>query len=180
MKANMRRLKPEFLLTALIILSATAHAAKPELQIGGGLGGGLGRDTHRIGILCFGRFRLLPEVPVAVEVSAYLPFGAGAGLVLDVYRNEYLRVHFLDLGVFVPFDASLRVMHPEVRRGWDFTVGAGIEWFDRANGIAITLDWRAFLPDPTTVPFHYGGFAKKFYIDALIGGQLWVGFARRF
>lgn len=177
----MGQIKAIAVLAILAGAFTTAHAAKPEFQVGGGIGGGFpGDDTHRMGLFLTGRFRLLPEVPVALEVSAYLPYGVGAGLVLDVYRGHGLRIHLPDLGVFIPFDPSLRIMHPEVPRGWDGTVGAGVEWREPKSGIVLTLDWRAYLPDPTTVPFYYGGFAKKFYVDGLIGGQLWFGFAHRF
>lgn len=169
---------------AILLMSLTAGTAADavefEAQTACGLGGNPFGDQMRLGLFCTERLRLLPVTPVALEFSAYLPYGVGAGLTFDLFRSQHLRVHFGDLGVFLPFAPELRIAHPEVPRVWDLTVGAGVEWLVTENGPILQLDWRAFLPDPTTVPFYYGGFSERFYLDALKGGQIWLGVAWRF
>lgn|GEM_PF-2808894 len=120
------------------------------------------------------RVRYIPNVPFALEANLYAPYGLGLGLLLDVYRGEELRVHAFDLGVFGNLPWA-KVNHPKIDRLFDLTIGCGIEWKISGRHI-ISVDWRAFLADPTSVPLYYGNYALSIYKDALIGGQLWLGY----
>lgn len=130
------------------------------------------------------RFGWLNRTPVALEFSVFAGYPVGAGvnpsLVFYFFHNDYLRLH-MNLGVAIsaePFTS------PEVRRAWDMTIGTGVE-LDLPPDILIqplkglpfmlSLEYRAFLPNPTTVWLRYGDFARAIYRDALLGGQLWLG-----
>jgi len=126
------------------------------------------------GVFLAARLRYLPKIPFALEINLYAPYGFGIAFPLDVYRGERLRIHAFDLGVFedLPW---LKVSHSEVDRFFDVTIGCGIEWNVFGDHV-FSLDWRAFLADPSKVPFRYGNYAVPLYKDALAGGQIWLGY----
>ena len=156
-------------------IPAVAHAGEFESLTGLEFGAGyFGEDPHRGGVLLTERFRYLPEIPLTLEINSYLPYGLGASLLLDVYRGQNLRLHG-NLGVFKPFSADLNISRTDISRSCDMTVGAGLEWRDDKSGMSILFDWRAYLPNPTDVPLRYGNFSGQIYVDALKGGQIWLG-----
>lgn len=142
-----------------------------ELMCVGGVGGGY---PGRGGLLMTARLRRLPEVPLALEVGFYAPWGVGANLFIDVFRNDRLRVHLLDPGVFYAWDEDLRMVRPDVERDFDITLGLGIEW-QFAERWWLTVDGRFFFPDPFRIIGYYGDFARRIYTDTARGVQTWVG-----
>jgi len=138
------------------------------------IGGGYPVSGVSGGLFLAARLRYLPSTPFALEVNLYAPYGFGLGWLLDVYRSDRLRIHAFDLGVFENMPWA-KVSHSEVDRFFDVTLGCGVEWNVTGRHI-LSLDWRAFLPDPTKVPFRYGNYSVPFYLDALAGGQIWLGY----
>jgi hypothetical protein len=142
-----------------------------DLMCVSALGGGY---PGRGGLLLTARLRRIPEVPLALEVGFYAPWGVGANLLLDIYRNDRLRVHFFDPGVFYAWDPELRIVRPDVERDYDITMGLGVEWQFRDRWW-LTVDHRFYFPDPFRTIGHYGDFARRIYTQSVIGVQTWVG-----
>jgi len=163
----------------LAVLAATSAAA-PAIAAESGferrvvLAAGGGYPATSGGVFLAARLRYLPKVPFALELNLYAPYGFGIAFPLDVYRGDRLRVHAFDLGVFENMPWA-KVSHSEVDRFFDVTIGCGVEWNVYGKHV-VSVDWRAFLADPTKVPFNYGNYALKLYKEALIGGQLWLGY----
>ena len=115
------------------------------------------------------------RTPFGIEAGMILPHGLGATLILDVYRGDRFRIHAFDVGAFVPvFGRALSVTR--IERSWDLTIGAGAEILVRPR-VAVTVDWRIFLPNPSEILPIYGDFARLLYDEAGHGGQLWIGVA---
>lgn len=120
-----------------------------------------------------------PETLLALEVSVYVPWGVGANVLLDVYRNERLRVHLIDPGVFRSWGSSSRIVRPDVGRAIDLTLGLGVEW-QFADRWWFTLDCRFFFPDLMRVIGYYGDYARRIYAQAAEEVQTWAGIAYSF
>ena len=138
-----------------------------------------GSVNARIGYPLMLRLRYLNGIPFALEANVFVPYGGGAGVLLDVYRGEHLRVHAFDLGIFAPIIPQFRLTRPDVDRKFDIWTGLGLEWNYRRNE-TVAVDWRVYLADPTRIPFYYGSFCKPIYLDALKESQLWIGYVKRF
>jgi hypothetical protein len=168
------------LLSAMFLWSGRSEAFGKNWEGEWLVGIGAGFSPGHFGLPAMFRLRLLNfGVPLALETSFYCPYGVGANLLLDIFQRGGLRVHALDLGLFVPFAQPERLVRMEVDRSIDVTIGAGMEYgFKR--GWVLAVDYRFFFPNPTTVPFRYGGFSLDIYRDTAKGGHLWVTFGRRF
>jgi len=167
-------------LSALIMMTATpqAQAFENRLEVTGIFNVGFSLNA-RNGIPLSLRLRWLDGLPFALEANVHVPYGVGAGLLLDVYRGEHLRVHAFDVGIFVPIAPQLRLTRPDIDRDFDLWTGLGIEWnYRRSETVAV--DWRVFIADPSRVPYYYGAFCKPIYLDALKESQLWIGYVKRF
>lgn len=157
----------------MIACSGTAKAAdeglnlRPIVAIGGGV-------DSRVGGMIGARSRWLPQTPIALEASMFIPYGGGFNMLIDVFRNDRVHVHLFDPGIFWAFTPEQRVVGPKFERSFDITAGAGIEVrvYDRW---IVNADWRWFFPNPGEVWAVYGDFARKPYMRALIGGQIWIG-----
>lgn len=163
------------IMSVLVIIpfSGTAKAGvegldlRPIAAIGGGV-------DSRVGGMLGARLRWLPYTPIVLEASMFIPYGGGFNVLLDVFRNDRVRVHVLDPGLFWAFSDAQRVVGPKFDRSFDITAGAGIEVRVRDRWI-VTADWRWFFPNPGEVVPMYGDFSRKPYTRALIGGQIWIG-----
>ena len=167
-------------IAALMTILATprAQAAASGLELTGIFGVGFSTNV-RSGIPLMLRLRYLEGVPFVLEANFLVPYGGGAGLLLDVYRGEKLRVHAFDVGIFVPLAAPLRLTRPDIDRRFDLWTGLGIEWNYRRDE-TVSVDWRVFCADPSSIPYYYGAFTKPIYLDALKESQLWIGYVKRF
>jgi hypothetical protein len=142
-----------------------------DLLVIGAVGGGY--PDHG-GLLLVGRLRRMPETFLGLEFGFYAPWGVGANLLLDVFRNDRLRVHLLDPGVFYAWDDSFRIVRPDVERAVDITFGAGVEW-QFASRWWLTVDCRMFFPEPIRTIGWYGDFARRIYAQSAAGVQTWIG-----
>jgi len=175
------------LILSLVVSAALAapgpvRAASEGFEFMGlaGLGIAPGAADHgKIGYPLMFRLRRLPEIPFGFQVSLLLPNGAGANIFIDAYRGERLRLHILDLGVFVPFSRDLRTVRPDIDRAFDLTAGLGLEYNFLLGG-TLAVDWSVQLPNPLAIPFYYGGYATRIYLDSLIGSQLWISCGWKF
>lgn len=183
-----RALLSAVVLTAIFVCGTRPVAAsvwpdKPSgvsAQFVSALGGGVPGATA----FWSARFGWLNRTPIALEFSAFAGYPVGGGVnpsvVFYFFHNDWLRFH-VNLGIAIsaePFTS------PEVPRAWDMSIGTGVE-LDLPPDILIpplkglpltlTLEYRAFLPNPTTIGLLYGDFARAIYRDALLGGQLWLG-----
>lgn len=150
-----------------------------EYQVGGSLGGSVietfdssdesTSKTYALNLV--GRIRH-HRTPFVFEQTIIIPHGMMSALLLDVWRAERWRLH-LDLGMFRPI-AGQHLSATNINRSWDLVLGFGGEVLAYKR-LAITVDWRMFFPDPTSVPQMYGDFVRPIYKDAQRGGQLWLG-----
>jgi hypothetical protein len=147
-----------------------------ELTLFGAAGGGY---PNRAGVLSAVRLRRVPETPFALEVGLYIPWGIGANLLIDIFRNDHWRIHFFDPGVFYAWQPDLRVIRPDVGRAVDITLGAGLEW-QFTDRLWLTVDFRWFFPEPKRVISHYGDFSRIIYTQCAAGVQTWVGLGYSF
>ncbi|MBU0625268.1 hypothetical protein KKF05_02925 [Patescibacteria group bacterium] len=150
---------------------AGAEIEAIDLTVLGTIGGGY---PDRAGLFLAVRLRRIPETPLALEVGLYVPWGIGANLLIDVFRNDNWRVHLLDPGVFYAWCPGFRIIRPDVERAVDITFGTGLEW-QFADRWWLTVDFRFFFPEPRRVISHYGDFARRIYTQSAEGVQTWVG-----
>ncbi len=165
---------------AVMLLTPSEAQAQPDdapeiesvdLMMVAALGGGY---PDRGGLLMVARLRRVPETPFALEVGFYAPWGVGANLLIDVYRNDRFRVHLIDPGVFYAWDPDFRISRPDVERSYDITLGAGVEW-QFADRWWLTVDCRMYFPDLIRTIGWYGDFARRIYANSAAGVQTWVG-----
>ncbi len=121
------------------------------------------------------RFRFPLNSPLGLELNFVVPIGLGVNVLCDVYRSDRVRVHLGDPGVH--WNMVQPVSVGRVGRTWDLTLGGGLD-VRLTDRLWLTLDWRAYLPDPTSVIGRYGDWARPIYKEAALGGQLWLGIAR--
>lgn len=150
-----------------------------ELQVGGSFGGsvieafdpseGSKSKTFALNLVTRIRHR---RTPFAFEQTIIIPHGLMSALLLDVWRGNRWRAH-LDLGIFRPI-AKRHLSATNIDRSWDLVLGFGAEALVYKR-LSVTVDWRMFFPDPTSVPQMYGDFVRPIYKDAQRGGQLWLG-----
>jgi hypothetical protein len=165
---------------ALCVLAfpAAARADSDGLEFEVALEPGAGMDggpTQWIGgLLVGGRLRFHPRIPLGIEAETYLPWGAGGGLILDIYRHSVARLH-ADIGAFGFWGAAGRLAG-KPGLAWGGKLGLGLEISFGDN--ALLLDTRAFLPDPS------GWFSKTDAAGtlgaALERTQFFFGYGRRF
>lgn len=150
-----------------------------EFQVGGSFGGSVvetfdpseGSMSRTYALNAVARIRHR-RTPFAFEQTIIIPHGTMSTLLIDTWRGDRWRVH-LDLGMFIPI-AGHHVSAMDVDRSWDLVLGFGAEVLVYKR-LAVTVDWRIFLPDPTSIPQVYGDFVRPIYQDAQRGGQLWLG-----
>ena len=159
------------LIMSSFFCSAQAAAEGLDLRPIAAVGGGV--DTRAGGMLG-ARLRYLPYTPLALEASLFIPYGGGFNMLIDVFRNDRVHVHFLDPGIFWAFTPEQRVVSPKFERSFDITFGAGVEVRVSDRWI-VNADWRWFFPNPLEVFTLYGDFARAPYLRALLGGQIWIG-----
>lgn len=136
-----------------------------------GIGINTGMATHGTFYGAF-RIRYLERIPLALEVNVILPYGIGANLLFYFYHDNRIAVHFIDFGIFYSWRGEMSA--PWMPRNYDMTVGAGIEVMIARN-LAITFDWRVFLPNPPHVIPYYADWAISAFSEAAKGGELWLG-----
>lgn len=118
------------------------------------------------------RFTYLDRLAFGLEVGFIMPYGFGTNLLIYVYRDNRIALHIFDPGIF--WSVGPEISAPYLPRAFDITVGAGIEI--RINEfLSIIADWRVFFPDPFRVVPDYADFGIRAYLDAVKGGELWVG-----
>lgn len=150
-----------------------------ELQVGGSLGGSIievvdpseSSTSKRFALNAVARIRH-PRTPFGFEQTLILPHGTMSAMLLDAWRADRWRAH-LDLGAFIPIGGR-HMSAISVERSWDVVLGLGAEALVYKR-LSVTVDWRVFLPDPTTIPQRYGDFVRPVYKEAQRGGQLWLG-----
>lgn len=142
-----------------------------EMQFINAVGTNL-KDPEYCSVFWALRLSYLERVPLVLEMNAVLPFGIGTNLLIYVYRDENVRVHLIDPGIFYSWlgDLSSRWMP----RSFDITFGAGVEVRVRPR-VSITLDWRIFMPNPAEVIPNYADWGILSYEEAAWGGELWIG-----
>ncbi|MEA3272563.1 MAG: hypothetical protein U9P90_02745 [Patescibacteria group bacterium] len=142
-----------------------------EMSLVSGAGVNL-KDLENCSVFWALRLSYLPRVPFALELNAVLPFGVGANLLIYAYRDDIVRVHLIDPGIFYSWfsDISAEWMSREL----DITMGAGIEVRVHPR-LFVTLDWRVFLPNPAEVAPKYAEWGLLSYEEAAWGGELWIG-----
>jgi opacity protein-like surface antigen len=170
------------LIPPLLLLPATARADVGPFQIRalGSVGGPVGligydgywrQTTAPFTVRLAGQMRLQQYTPLALEISAVIPYGIGANLLTDVIQTDRVRVHLFDIGIF--WNAYMPVSVSRIKRDFDLTLGAGIDVRVK-DSWSLSLDYRMFLPNPVTVLPAYADFALPIYTEALRGGQLWL------
>lgn len=174
-------------LCAAVVFPRSASAdSSVEISAGGSFGGAAieladpsdGSTTRTWSVNASGRVRRPENTPFGLEVALHVPHGVSATVLLDIARVKRLGSAHLAVGVFRPIDQA-HMSVTKLDRSWDLVLGWGLEARVYKKWEA-TLDWRVFLPDPSTVPRTYGDFSRPFYDEALRGGQLWLGMQRPF
>ena len=161
-------------------LAVTSLSLPSEAEMGhhGGFdatfttGVSIGTDGRTGGVPAF--FRLSHErVFLALEASLVAPYGIGVNLLMYVYNGPRISVHIIDPGVFYSW-GGMEISAPSMPRAFDISAGAGME-VHVTDQVAITLDWRVFLPNPARVIPDYADFGLRAFGEALKGGQVCLG-----
>lgn len=153
-----------------------------ELELSVALGGPIGLigadypdgvSTAPFTVAVAGRIGFPAWSSLRLEASSVLGYNLGANLIIDWVKIGPVRIHIGDPGLaWNPNGKAFSVRR--VRRSYDLVFGAGADW-RVTDHVALSLDWRTFIPDPIHyVPITYGNFASDIYSEALRGGQLWV------
>lgn len=171
----------------VLLLASGSNAADASKDDGHGFvvapmvatgGGFTGSGTLLVGV----RTRFLRYAPLGLEAGAIVGYpvivGCGFSGLLYLVSVKTFRLH-VNMGATV---FAKHLTSPEVPRAYDLTIGTGVEWDLPLRNLPLTatLDYRAFLPDPTKVPLYFGDFAAAIYREALFGGAIWLGLAYRF
>lgn len=133
---------------------------------------GLGTDMATGSVPAFFRFSH-ERVFIGLETSIVFPYGFGANFLMYVYNGPRVGVHILDPGIFYSWGEK-EISAPEMPRAFDITAGAGVEVHIN-DWLAVTVDWRVFLPNPFRVMPDYADYGLRAFGEALKGGQLWLG-----
>jgi len=142
------------------------------LEPGAGMDGGPTKWMG--GLLIGGRLRFHPKVPIGLQAETYLPWGAGGGLLIDIYRDPVLRLH-VDVGAFGFWGAAGRLAG-KIGLAWGGTIGLGFE-LTFGDG-ALLLDARSFLPEPSG---WFSSSQSAGTLGAALGRtQFFIGYGRRF
>lgn len=169
-------------LTSLMLLPVSARAEKPAFEtstviaVGGPVGllflDTMQKTTTQPSVGYFAQRVRFPRYSmVGVEANVFLPSGAGASLLLEVIQTDSFRLH---LAPGVHGNVGQPVSGQRFARSWDLTLGVGAEIALR-DGLNLTVDYRAFVPDPFMMSQKLGYFARPFWDEALKGGQLCLG-----
>jgi hypothetical protein len=114
------------------------------------------------------------RVMVGVEASFVTPFGVGLNALFYVYNGPRFAIHIIDPGIFYSLGEGFEISSPTMPRAFDISAGAGAEV--RINDwLAVTLDWRVYLPDPFRVIPAYADYGFRAFLESVKGGQLWLG-----
>jgi len=111
---------------------------------------------------------------LGLEAGIVLPSGAGANLLIDAVHTEDFRLHLVDPGILWNFRPDWGVSVSELPREWDLTFGLGAD-LRLHKGLWATADWRVFMPDPVKLTNDYAYLGRPYALDALKGGQAWLG-----
>ncbi len=138
---------------------------------------GMGADTQGRGaFLAALRVQNLQITPILLEAFMIAPYGVGVDLQVMGLTLPRFRLRFFDLGIFWGKEAT----NDWVPHSWSIMLGGGLEYDitfcirgRQVSGWAFTFDYRAFLPDPSTVLPRYGDFGKEIYLSSLREGQ-WI------
>lgn len=182
----MRRFVAFCAMASVFLFASAPEAAEAPYDDGHGFvvapmvaagGGFTGSATAFVGA----RARFLRHTPIGIEAGAIMGYpviiGGGFSGLLYLVSVKSFRLH-VNMGATV---FAKPLTSPEATRAYDLTIGTGLEWDLLKNRpFTATLDYRAFLPDPTKVPLYFSDFAAAIYREAFFGGAIWLGLAYRF
>lgn len=170
------------IVTAILVLLIAIPAASFAKDRNYGRAGwsyivGAGSDAvGRVSLINALRFQYPRITSLGLEVFVMMPYGFGANLQVAGFHTERVSLRLMDLGFFYGREPTNRWVEHE----WSLILGAGMEYrfFLRGPGARyaqLTLDYRAFLPDPGSVLMFYGDFGRDIYLGALRHGQIILG-----
>ena len=169
------------LLAALLTFAvpAAAQADKDGVEFEMAFSVGLGQDSvpnHVIGgLLAGGRLRFDRRFPLGLLAEAYIPWGAGGGALIDLYRDKAIRLH-INAGLCGYWGGGGRIAAaPGV--AWGGFFGAGLELKFGESG-ALLMDARAYLPEPSG--WLATDHAAESFGTSLTRTQFFLGYGRRF
>jgi hypothetical protein len=169
--------KIALMFVAFMAVTALSSSARAELGHHGGFDAtftaavGVGTDGRTGGIPAFFRFSHERSF-VGLEASFVAPYGVGANLLFYVYNGPRISVHIIDPGVFYSWGSEISA--PSMPREFDISAGLGAEVHIN-SWLAVTLDWRVFLPDPFHIIPAYADYGLRSFGEAVKGGELWLG-----
>lgn len=165
--------------TSIFFISPSAFAdhERMSMALRGGLGTSLEGDAS---INVAARLEYPAATPLSVEAFVLVPYGVGVSMGVTGLKIKDFRLRLFDLGIFWGREPT----NAWVPHSWSIMLGAGLEWEIISNHrgsvwpcVALTADYRAFLPDPSRVLPRYGDFGKEIYLSALREGQWILGLA---
>lgn len=168
--------------TSLLLISVSARAETPAFETDTviSLGGPVGllflntqqKPSTQPFVGYFAQRVRFPRYSMfGLEANLVLPSGVGSSLLLEVIQTESFRLH---LTPGVHWNVGEPVSSSRFKRSWDLTLGLGAEIAIK-DGLAMTVDYRVFMPDPFLMSQKLGYFARPVVDEALKGGMLCLG-----
>lgn len=176
----MRYLVAAVVFISIIIVSERCRADSREHEYGdAGWSYIAGAGSDRIGnisLITGLRFQYPRVVSLGLEVFAMMPYGLGIDIQVAGLSARSFSLRLMDIGFFYGREPGNRW----VEHSWSLILGAGMEYRFFLYGAGaryaqLTLDYRAFLPDPGSVLMFYGDFGRDIYLGALRDGQFVIG-----
>lgn len=155
---------------------AFADYDRASMALRGGLGTSFQGDAS---INVAARLEYPAITSLSAEAFILVPYGVGVSMGVTGLKIKDFRLRLFDLGIFWGREPT----NAWVPHSWSIMLGAGLEWEIISNHrnqwpcVALTADYRSFLPDPSRVLPRYGDFGKEIYLSALREGQWILGLA---
>lgn len=109
------------------------------------------------------------------ELEATTNFN-GLGVVVSpaLFRNDWMKIHAMEIGVYYNYDSRQAIAVPLARRDFDIIVGLGAD-FHMTEKWWLSVGWRANVPNPFSTVSRYGGYVFQITKDAFAESNLTVG-----
>lgn len=176
----MKYLVAAAVLVSIILASERCRADSREREYGdAGWSYVAGAGSNRAGNISLNtglRFQYPRVTSLGLEVFAMMPYGMGIDIQIAGLSTRAFSLRLMDIGFFYGREPGNRW----VEHSWSLILGAGMEYRFFLHGAGaryaqLTLDYRAFLPDPGSVLMFYGDFGRDIYLGALRDGQFIIG-----
>ena len=121
------------------------------------------------------RFSMPRYSNVSLQLELVPQSGYGASAVFNLAGSDTWKWNFIAGGYFSRWGKQMSV--PGLPRRWDVTGGTSVEVLVHGNDGWLTVEYRAYAPNPGLVA-NMNSVYQRALMDAAKEGQLWLGYKR--